>query len=346
MDVKQEIWDFLPSHQTPGFVESLYSLAHYPEVWAGEKELYAKTVSLRNTLFINMENLGGNKEEKKIPFCLFAQGRLEKKEKILIKSRKDSVILEKRSIKPWVFTLLSKLCIYALWKCVGCSVKIKLKSCEVFWQQRFLFLFTFFPHISTSPVKNLTVRLHLQSWVALVKAYITLLSRFYCFCFVVCFFWGGRGGFFVVVVFWGFFLVNHTDFTVMQIEMETQIRSGARHALISTRECQAMLNLGDYLCCSLNASSAALACKAARQSRQGRDTSPVSMWCCSTSPPPQILTLLWVLHRQDRTGTQKAVHACLSWWYQLWGIAVVVFLAKLYSCAAGHNEKFLFITLP
>lgn len=100
MDVKQEIWDFLPSHQTPGFVESLYSLAHYLKVWAGEKELYAKTVSLRNTLFINMENLGGNKGEKKIPFCLFAQGRLEKKEKILIKSRKDSVILEKRSIKP------------------------------------------------------------------------------------------------------------------------------------------------------------------------------------------------------------------------------------------------------
>lgn len=61
-----------------------------------------------------MENLGGNKGEKKIPFCLFAQGRLEKKEKILIKSRKDSVILEKRSIKPWVFTLLSKLFVFML----------------------------------------------------------------------------------------------------------------------------------------------------------------------------------------------------------------------------------------
>lgn len=91
----------------------------------------------------------------------------------------------------------------------------------------------------------------------------------------------GMGFFFVVVVFcffvFCFFFVNHTDFMMMQIEMETQILSDARHALISTRECQAILNLGDYLCCFLNASSAALACVAAQQSHQGRDTSLVSL---------------------------------------------------------------------
>lgn len=85
---------------------------------------------------------------------------------------------------------------------------------------------------------------------------------------------------------WLGFLVNYTDFTVMQIEMETEILSGARHALFSTRECQAMLNLGEYLCCSSNTSSAA---QLAQQSKSPikAGTSPLSV--CDAAVPQHLL---------------------------------------------------------
>lgn len=46
---------------------------------------------------------------------------------------------------------------------------------------------------------------------------------------------------------------------MVQIEIETQILSGARYALNAAREGQAMPDLGEYLCYSPHISTAALA---------------------------------------------------------------------------------------
>lgn len=130
----------------------------------------------------------------------------------------------------------------------------------------------------------------------------------------------------------------------MQIGMGIQILSGARHALISTRECQAMLNLGEYLCYSLNTSNAALACMAAQQSHQGRHISPVSMWCCSASAPPQILTFLWCESYTGRTGELCMLVLVIP---PVGNTYCCVFSkALLFACTAGDKGKFLFVTLP
>lgn len=118
----------------PGFGESLYSLAHYLKVWAGEKELHAETVSLRNTFFINMENLGGNKREKKIPFLFISSGEVGKKGRKLNQNQKRFTFFREKLNKILnIYPSVQTICIYALRKCVSFSVKMKkLKSCEVF----------------------------------------------------------------------------------------------------------------------------------------------------------------------------------------------------------------------
>lgn len=71
---------FPSNSSVAGFEESCYRLAHYYlKVWAREEKLHAKVIYLKNTLFINTENFGENKQiKKKNPFCLFEGGRLEK----------------------------------------------------------------------------------------------------------------------------------------------------------------------------------------------------------------------------------------------------------------------------
>lgn len=74
-----------------------------------------KTVSFRNTPFINMENLEGNKREKKIPFCLFAQRRLGKKAINLNRNQKRfSCFKEKVNKTLNIYPTGQTICIYVL----------------------------------------------------------------------------------------------------------------------------------------------------------------------------------------------------------------------------------------
>lgn len=86
-----------------------------------------------------------------------------------------------------------------------------------------------FPSVSISLVKNLTVKLN----TILVKHWL-------------------RHVFTALLGHALFFYLNHTDFTMMQIEIETQILHGGRCALNDARADQAMLDLGEYLCYSQN----------------------------------------------------------------------------------------------
>lgn len=82
MYVKQETWDFLLIHQTPGFGESLYSLAHcYLKIWAGEEKLHANSFTEKYPLYQHGKFWGKQTNKQKSPFCLFAGERLEKTKK-------------------------------------------------------------------------------------------------------------------------------------------------------------------------------------------------------------------------------------------------------------------------
>lgn len=91
-----------------------------------------------------------------------------------------------------------------------------------------------------------------------------------------------------------FFYLSHTDFTVMQIEIETRILSGGRRALNDARAGQALLDLGEYLCCSQNTRQCCCSLRACAiiPSRQGCPLCHYTvLQCISTSSDFRFLSL-------------------------------------------------------
>lgn len=113
-----------------------------------------------------MENFGGNKTKQE-SFLFICWGRLKKTQETLIKTRKDWVILVKKVNKaPNIYLTGQTLSTYGLWKSVKCSEKMKkLKVVRSSDKNSFISIYIF-PYISTSLVKNLTVKLDLQSWLS------------------------------------------------------------------------------------------------------------------------------------------------------------------------------------
>lgn len=250
-----------------------------------------------------MEHLG-NKKREKDSFLFICSGEVGKKAGNHNQNqRRFSYFSEKVNKALNIYPAAQTICIYALWKSVRCSVKMKkLKSCEVFWQQQFSFPFTFFHVFQPAYWKTSLLDFMYSPGQLWLRHVFTTLSRACSFGLVV------------------FFCKSHwfysdTDWGGDPDSQWCQTCPYFHEAVSGNAEFRRVpLLLPKYKqCCSSLHGSPAV------PSQQGHLPCQYVMLQCLSTSLNSHLPLLWVLHRQDGRGMQ----------YLLWGISAVVSLAKL-----------------